>query len=173
MHHTLGQFLKIFVNNNEDDWDVELATFSYNSMVHESTKATPFELMFGRIARTPSEIKEPVENEVTVDAYLANLITTLNKVQKIAKENIIKAKEKSKERYDQNVLQHIFKIGKSVFLLQGGKIRKLKAQYKGPFAVINNYKNGNVKIKTGKNRFSAVNGNRLQHSYIKPKFPLQ
>ena len=45
MHHTLSSYLKIFVNNKEDAWDeyVELATFSYNSMEHESTKATPFE----------------------------------------------------------------------------------------------------------------------------------
>ena len=135
-------------------------------MEHESTKATPFELMFGRLARTPSGVKEPDENEGTVDAYLTNLVTTLNKIQKIAKENIIRAKEKSKERYDQKVVEHIFKIGESVFLLQGGKIRKLKDQYKGPYAVINNYKNGNVKLKTGKNKFSVVNGNRLQHSYI-------
>ena len=57
--------------------------------------------------------------------------------------------------------EHVFKIGESVFLLQGGKIRKLKDQYKGPYAVINNYKNGNVKLKTAKNKFSVVNRNRL------------
>ena len=165
----------MFVKENKDDWDeyVELATFSYNSMEHESTKATPFELMLGRISRTPSGVKEPDENEGTVDAYLTNLITTLNKIQKIAKENIIRAKEKSKERYDQKVVEHIFKIGESVFLLQGSKIGKLKDQYEGPYAVINNYKNSDVKLKTDKNKFSVVNRNMLQHSYIKPKFPLE
>ena len=54
-HHVLGEYLKQFFAKNPewDDW-LELAMFSYNTSVHEGTKCTPYELVFGKLAREPS-----------------------------------------------------------------------------------------------------------------------
>ena len=53
-HHVLGEYLKRYVAKNLewDDW-LELAMFSYNTSVHEGTKCTPYELVFGKLAREP------------------------------------------------------------------------------------------------------------------------
>ena len=51
-HHVLGKYLKQFVAKNSewDDW-LELAMFSYITSVPEGTKCTPYELVFGKLAR--------------------------------------------------------------------------------------------------------------------------
>ena len=54
-HHVLVEYLKQFVSKNSewDDW-IELATFSYNTSIHEVTRCTLYELVFGKLARQPS-----------------------------------------------------------------------------------------------------------------------
>ena len=54
-YHALEEYLKQYVGK-KFDWDewVELAVFNYNTSVHEGTKYTPYELVYGKIARTPS-----------------------------------------------------------------------------------------------------------------------
>ena len=53
--YVLGEYLKQFVAKSSewDDW-LKLAMFSYNTSVHEGTKCTPYELVFGKLAREPS-----------------------------------------------------------------------------------------------------------------------
>jgi len=41
--------------NRKWDEHLKLATFSYNTSVHESTKFTPHELVFGKSARIPTQ----------------------------------------------------------------------------------------------------------------------
>ena len=53
-------------HSNCDEW-VDLAMFSYNTSVHEGTKFSPHELVFGRIAREPSH--EPVIEENLEPTY--------------------------------------------------------------------------------------------------------
>ncbi|KAG5319556.1 POL3 protein, partial [Pseudoatta argentina] len=51
-HHVLSEYLKQYVDrNNEWNEHLKLATFSYNTSVHEDTKFTPHELVLGRTAR--------------------------------------------------------------------------------------------------------------------------
>jgi len=53
-HHVLWEYLKQFVK--KDSWDeyLKLASFSYNTSVHEDTHYTPYELVFGKVAEVPS-----------------------------------------------------------------------------------------------------------------------
>ena len=100
-HHVLGEYLKQFVAENSewDDW-LELAMFSYNTSVHDGTKCTSYELVFGKLAREPSS--EPLSQEKlqTYDDYLINFVTQLNEMRTQARENLIYAQEKSKIYYD-------------------------------------------------------------------------
>ena len=61
-----------------------------------------------------------------------------------ARENIIKAKEKSKTYHDRKINPLERKIGDNVFLLKGGKIKKLDNQYPGPHEVLDVLGKGNV-----------------------------
>lgn len=76
-HAMLGEFLKQYTNA-DDHWDqwVDLAMLNYNSCVQESTKYTPYELVFGRLPRLPSG--DPLrEGDLlpTYKGYLVDLIT--------------------------------------------------------------------------------------------------
>ena len=75
--------------------------FSYNTSVHEGTKWTPYELVFGKLAREPSS--EPSSKPLleqkklqTYDDYSINFVTQLHEMRTQARENLISAKEKSK-----------------------------------------------------------------------------
>ena len=56
---TLKSILKKFIEPNQTDWDLKLccAVFSYNISIHESTKFSPFYLVFGREARIPADLE--------------------------------------------------------------------------------------------------------------------
>ena len=169
-HHVLAEYLKQFVDKNAewDDW-LELATFSYNTSIYEGTKCTPYELVFGKLARQPSsEPLLPHEKLETYDDYLINLITKLHDIQSFARKNLINAKIKSKTYYDQKINPQDFKIGDNVYLLNGPKPKKFGDQYSGPYEVLEILGKGNIKILI-QNKPKIVNINRLRLSYISPK----
>ena len=69
------------------NWDefLHLAAFSYNTNTEDSTKFSPYELVFGRLPRTPTTARyEKGKLIPTYESYLKDLITALNKLQKQA-----------------------------------------------------------------------------------------
>lgn len=146
-----------------------LAMFNYNTNVHEATRHTPYELVFGKIARIPSnELLGPEDKLTTYDEYLINLVTQLYAIQTNARENVIEAKHKSKKYYDKKINPQTFKPGDQVFLLKGPKPGKFGDQYTGPHEVLEILNRNNVKIKIKKNS-RIVHPNRLRISLnIKP-----
>lgn len=58
MNQTFKSKLQVLVNDKMDDWDEHLDNilFAYRSSRHDSTKCTPFLLMYGREARLPVEL---------------------------------------------------------------------------------------------------------------------
>ena len=57
------------------------------------------------------------------------------------------------------------KIGDNVFLLKGGKIKKLDNQYTGPYEILEVLGKGNVKI-SYKGKPTVVHINRLKRSDV-------
>ena len=55
LNQTLTNSLAKFSQCNRETWDESLqeVIYAYNTAVQESTKYTPFEAMFGRVARLP------------------------------------------------------------------------------------------------------------------------
>ena len=56
---TLTRALVKFVNDNQDDWDAHIKSilFTHRTSKNDSTKFTPFELMFGRAPVLPIEVE--------------------------------------------------------------------------------------------------------------------
>jgi len=74
-HLSLCEYLKTIVEQN-DTWDeyLELATFCYNTIPHETHGFCPHELLFGTTARLPSgDELHPDEKLPTYEDY-ANII---------------------------------------------------------------------------------------------------
>lgn len=161
-HIVLVEFLTIFANSDYE-WDnwVELAMFSYNTSKHESTGKTPFELIFGKIALTPSSFALPkVTNLQTYDDYYIKLATRLHNLRQEARENLIRAKEKSKFYYDKHINPKTFKPGDKVFIRKGIKLGKLGDRSDGPYKIIEILDNNRVKIKI-KNEHKIICSDRL------------
>ena len=57
-NRTLFSMLKMASIEDERDWDLKLPCLmmAYHSSVHETTKATPFSLMFGREVQLPIDV---------------------------------------------------------------------------------------------------------------------
>ena len=56
--------------------------FAYNASIHEATKFTPFEIVFGKTARTPSSFPDPEKLE-TYGNYISagiNIKTVGNQI---------------------------------------------------------------------------------------------
>ena len=82
-----------------------------------------------------------------------------------ARENLISAKEKSKIYDDKKINPLDVKIGENVFLLKGGKIKKLDNQYAGPHEVLDVLGKRNVKINV-KGIPTVVHMNRIKRSHM-------
>jgi len=177
-HHVLWEYLKQFVDRTHewDEW-LKLACFSYNTSVHEGTKYTPYELVFGRTARTPSADPPPsdLQNESYAE-YLTSLFNRIRDSQAIARENLIISKQRSKRYYDRRVKAYSFKIGDYAYLLKEPNKGKLEDQYVGPYKILEVSKNHNAKIEISRDKTRTVHVNKLKpsrepHSGETPTFP--
>ncbi|KAL7290429.1 hypothetical protein TKK_0016118 [Trichogramma kaykai] len=54
-HHSLIEYLKMYINDSHWDTWIRYAIFSYNTSIHTAHGFTPHELIFARKARIPSE----------------------------------------------------------------------------------------------------------------------
>lgn len=149
----MRDYLKQFVSDECDDWDkyIPLAMFCYNTSVHSSSKFTPYELVFGQKPLLPTSVNSN-ENESNYDNYVQNLKLKLNKIQSIARENLIKNKEISKLRYDNKIKVPNYKKGDYVLIMSKGQ-NKLKPQWKCPYEIISLDKvNVTFRTKNGKHK---------------------
>ena len=94
------------------------------------------------------------------DDYLIKLITRLDEVRAIARNNLIAAK-KIKKYYDRKISPQNFNVDEEVFLLSGPKPKKLENQYSGPYKILEVLGKGNVKIQIT-NKPKVVHINRLK-----------
>lgn len=104
----------------------------------------------------------------TYDEYMTDLVERLTEIQRLAHENLLKAKLKSKYYYDKKLHPQEFKVGTFVYLCSGPKPGKLFDHNSGPLRVLQVSKNHNVKIKY-KNSSKIVHSNRLKLAHILPK----
>ena len=170
-----------YVNSqNKDSWHLYLDTcvFSYNTSRHESTKHTPFELMFNRKATLPIDVnlRERSIDEIAGDYEefdepdLEQITDKRNKLLSEAKTNIMIAQQKQKIAYDKkHAKPELFAAGQLVlkkdFRRRKRKGGKLDFRYVGPFE---------IKRKLGNGVFELANCNggderiRVTGAHLKP-----
>ena len=110
-NQTLTNSIVKYVESDRENWDAHLdqVVFAYNTAVQESTKYTPFQAMFGRMARIPVDINSSPNYDAAeklqefLQADQPSFSTETAKWQKdadIIKMNIKTAQAKQKRNYD-------------------------------------------------------------------------
>ena len=98
-NQTLVNTVAKFVQKDQHTWDKKLSelVYAYNTAVHDSTKCTPFETMFGRQARLPVDFntkdhyspEEMVqEHEAVEEPSISEMQAIKRKTEEVLKSNI-------------------------------------------------------------------------------------
>src|SRR6266480_215588 len=137
------------VIERENQWDeyIDSVLFAYRTTKHNTTKKTPFELVYGRKAKLPIDNHEE-ERIIKQDIYQISKEENLKRMYEIinsthereeALTNITKSQEKQKERFNSNLKETVFEIGDKVLLKDSSKEKrwsgKLTDNWKGPYII--------------------------------------
>ena len=135
-HIVLNNYIKHYANDN-DAWGrlLPFAMFAYNTSVHEASNFTPYELVFGRIARLPNSFPQGDELE-TYGTYLRDLVVRLSEIQRIAACNMVKAKVRSKEAYDRKSRPLKGKVSDPVYAMKEVREGKFDSRAEDPFTIV-------------------------------------
>jgi transposase InsO family protein len=165
-HRVIVEYLRHYIAEDQRDWDdwVPYATYVYNVTNHRATGYSPFELLYGYTARMPSALQTTPTIRYNYDDYLSELKGRLQSAHAIARENLLKSKERSKLDYDKKTVRIALRAGDKVLLfdesVRRGRSRKLSAQWVGPYVVLE-VEGVNATIKKGRT-IIKVHTNRLK-----------
>ena len=121
-NRTLLDMLGTLENEKKRDWKKYIASlvFYYNSTPHDSTKFSPYELMFGRKPKLPIDVQfEKVTEEITnktTREFVADLKDRLEKTRQVVEQHTDKAKRKQKRYYDRKATAVKLAIGDKVLV---------------------------------------------------------
>ena len=108
----------------------------------ESTKASPFSLIYGTEATSVLDLclpEGPENVHKTMKQAHNHWIDNLTLLRKLARENMICSKQKQKIQYDRHTRPHNFIVGDKVFIkihrLLENEDGKLRPQYRGIFTI--------------------------------------
>lgn len=150
-NRTLTDMLAKKVKKSGRDWDVQLpyVLFAYRTSMQESTRESPFFLLYGRDPRLPTEVAlspSPEDQNMDVDDYKAELVTGLSTAWEAARRNVERAQQKQKKFFDRRARDPGFRVGDRVFLYvpseKSGQAYKFAKPYRGPYRIVGLYENG-------------------------------
>ena len=169
---TVINMLSLYTSSAQDDWDEYLShvTFAYNTSRQETTKLSPFELLYNRKAMLPTEI------ELT-GGFKTNTVSDIAhrwlEAQEIARKNTENRQKKDKIRYDAKHREVNYNVGDKVklrmFIRQVGKSDKLQPKYYGPYVVKRKLSPVNYEIQRGEGaraKSEIVHVSRLAPYYL-------
>ena len=171
------------VSEKENEWDkhIESVLFAYRTMKHNTTKKTPFFMVYGREAILPIEDFE-IGEDFGKDAIIERTYDLINLVEERieALENIERSQVQQKNRHDTKIKEETkFNIGDKILLKDAAKEKqysgKLSSKWKGPYYIHEIFGKGAYKLRTldGKVLKTSHNIKHLKKYYDqKDKLPL-
>ena len=136
---TLTDMIALYTNDNQKDWDkfLPFLVFAYNTARHDTTKTSPFYLVYGREPRLPIDVTMnlPSAFDITDDIQ-----TRFEEARGIIRQSVIDARRRQKYAYDKSHRKLELMIGQKVLVYT--KIRKiglnekLLNSYHGPFVLV-------------------------------------
>lgn len=164
-HKSLANYLRIQTDNHPHSWSTWLPfwCFSYNTSVHSSTQYTPFELIFGKKCKLPSNlIQDKVDPLYNYDDYPLQLKYRLQTSLNEARKNLLQSKIIRKEKYDVNCNPIRYKEN-DLILVKNEVGNKFQNIYNGPYKVIKDVAPNVEILKDGK--IDLVHKNRTKLYY--------
>ena len=143
-NRTMNQMLAQYVSENQTDWDLWLGSvlYAYRTAKHSSTGYSPFELVFGRVAKQPVDFLIPAPKSetprVSPQRYFSALRDTLEAAREDASKHLRHAQASQKKYYDQSANAPRFSIGDYVLVKDpvARGFPKFRKNYRGPFVVV-------------------------------------
>ena len=96
--------------------------------MQESTRESPFFLLYGRDARLPTEAaltKPRTCYQVDIDDFKTDLVCNLSDAWSLAQQNINQAQKKQKTHYDRKAKSRKYCVGDRVFVHMPSEVRGL------------------------------------------------
>ena len=119
--------------------------FALNTSISESTKMTPYEVVYGKSAILPIDViinassSDDPGTLSTVSEYARELKKKLTETYEIVRNNLNKSREGMKKQYDKNVRINRYTVGDKVWLknkyFKSGVSKKLAARRNGPWTI--------------------------------------
>ena len=143
-NRSIISILRKFVCDHPKNWSKNLCYVTYviNTSVSESTKASPFSLIYGTEATSVLDLCLPEVPEnvpKTMEHAYKYWFDNMTLLRKLARENMICSKQKQKIQYDRHTRPHNFIVGDKVFIkihrLMENEDGKLRPQYRGIFTI--------------------------------------
>ncbi|KAL4118953.1 hypothetical protein QTP88_011831 [Uroleucon formosanum] len=168
-HRTLTEYLRHYVDKKLNNWDEYLpyAFFVYNSTEHTSTGYQPYSLLYGRRLEIPIKLSHEPEPRYNYDNYYFDLKQKMQESHKIAKENLIKRKVKSKQIYDNNENAIEIHVKDQILLRDKTQKNKLNPLWIGPYEVTDVLDRENIVILRGR-RHVTVHKNNVKRFHENP-----
>ena len=150
INQELEQFLCLFINQRQDDWDdlLPFAEFQYNNHIHSATQNVPFFLDTGRTPRMGFKPDQRQSHVESVNKFKMRMEDALNK----AKAALVKSKDDMAKYYDRRrTPAPEYQPGDKVYLDASDihttrPSRKLSHRRLGPFPVIKKVGNGAYRL---------------------------
>ncbi|GAA5971619.1 hypothetical protein JCM3765_001266 [Sporobolomyces pararoseus] len=144
LNQTLEQFLRIYTNYQQDDWELllPLAQFVYNDTIHSATNTTPFFANYGFHPRFSVDLSV---REASASASQRSALARAKELQDIhdcLRQEIERANVKMKTSYDlKKSPSPTFQIGDTVWLSSKNiqtrrQSKKLDHKFLGPFKIL-------------------------------------
>jgi hypothetical protein len=135
---TMDGKIAALCNERRTDWDemLQFVIFNYNTSIHATTKNTPFEMMHGRQAVLPFDQQQALVSISSNPKHTENLKNYLEKLTETARENIQKAQQQYKQRYDAHRQDLPLKMNDLVLIKTRNMRNKFDIRYEGPFKII-------------------------------------
>jgi hypothetical protein len=167
------------IAKTENDWDEQLpfALYAYRGAVHETTRETPFFMVYGRDPQGPGEeaLREWKGEKKNIRQYTKEIVERMERARDRVREEIRKRKETMKAYYDKDRVDSDYAPGDIVWLRNRekeiGQHHKMAKKWLGPFRIFKVHKDNSsvVEIRSMWNRTDERNVNvaLLKRGYVR------
>ena len=169
-NRTLQEMLAAYVADYPHDWDnwVSLAVYAYNTSSHSSTGFSPYEMVFGRMPRTPLELDLdlPLHNPSSQSEYTQSVRRCLHNIKNQANKNLQSQRQQQSNYYNRSCPDEWspFAIGSSVWVRRP-KSWKFGKKWIGPFEILSR-KGVTYHVRSKEGKSMVVHHDNLKQSVV-------